>query len=80
LNEPPSLTAEELIDDFEFLDTKEERLKLIIELTNSDIDALTAAGEISARKPPFRGERSQVDRVGEWARKNLVKKEHRPTD
>ncbi|GAA4428493.1 SufE family protein [Bremerella cremea] len=32
MNEPPSLTAEELIDDFEFLDTKEERLKLIIEL------------------------------------------------
>lgn len=32
LNEPPTLTAEELIDDFEFAETKEERLKLIIEL------------------------------------------------
>lgn len=32
MNEPPALTAEELIDDFEFAETKEERLKLIIEL------------------------------------------------
>lgn len=32
LNEPPALTPEELIDDFEFMETKEERLKLIVEL------------------------------------------------
>ncbi|MBI1247808.1 cysteine desulfuration protein SufE [bacterium] len=32
LNEPPTLTPEELIEDFELADTKEDRLKLIIEL------------------------------------------------
>lgn len=32
MKEPPALTPEELIDDFEFMETKEERLKLIVEL------------------------------------------------
>lgn len=65
MSHPPILTPEELIDDFEFLDTMEERYKLIIELGN-ELPEFPAALQIDEFK--VQGCQSQVWLVPEVVR------------